>query len=738
MVGLLVTGLLLDLLLPYLPGAPEVPDFDQVRAAHRSSDLWLLDRESRPLQPIRVDHASRRLTWSPLEEIAPNLVEILIEVEDRSFHRHRGVSWPSLIGALKDRFLHGSRRGASTLTMQLAGLLTRESGGWSGRRTLAQKWRQMRSAWAMERSWSKAQILEAYLNLVPFRGELQGISAASRSLFDKHPSGLIPSESILLVAQLPAPNGPVSRTAARACAVAGRLAPELSCAALTGQAERLLRGALPPLRREVAMAPHAARWLLKQHRSASRDTSERRSTLDAELQQIARESLDRQLAQLAGHNVRDGAVLVADNASGAVLAYVGGGSVDPSARHVDGVQALRQAGSTLKPFLYQLAIEERLITAASLLEDSPVELVLPTGIYQPRNYDHGFKGWVSARTALASSLNVPAVRVLLLTGLSRFAARLKQFGYSQVREEGAFYGYALALGSVEVSLWQQVNAFATLANGGTFIPLILDADQESPPPRRITSPESAFILSDILSDPLARTPTFGLGNPLATPFWSAVKTGTSKRMRDNWCIGFTPRLTVGVWVGNFDGQPMREVSGISGAAEVWLEVMQAARLRFGSGHAEPELPSDSGLIRRSIHFEPALEPPRQEWFLAGTGSDAIRLNEGELRPSRIRSPGDGSILAMDPDIPGGLQRLVPRMSPEHAENQWRLDGAPWPAIPEGWELVPGTHQWELVDGEGRLLDRVRFQVRGTEPKQVQEGPAFQEAQPLAVAPGTQE
>ncbi|WP_420905489.1 penicillin-binding protein 1C [Candidatus Magnetaquiglobus chichijimensis] len=710
-VGVLLIGLLLERGLLDLPDAPEVPEFQTVRAAHASSDVWLLDREGRPLQPIRVDHARRRLNWTPLEEIAPNLVEILVRVEDRAFHQHRGVSWLSVLGAIKDRLLHGSRRGASTLTMQLVGLLERGSGGWSGRRGLRQKWLQMRAAWAMERSWSKAEILEAYLNLVPFRGELQGIAAASRSLFDKAPSGLLPAESILLVAQLPAPNGPVVRTTARACALAARIDPEISCPELTTRAERLLRGRLPPVRAEVALAPHAARWLIRGRGPEIGSSAGLRSTLDADLQRSASESLDRQLAQLAGHNVRDGAVLVVENATGAVLAYVGGGGVDPSARHVDGVRALRQAGSTLKPFLYQLAIEERLITAASLLEDSPVELVMPTGIYQPNNYDREFRGWVSARTALASSLNVPAVRVLMVTGLAPFAARLRQFGY-YVREEGSFHGHALALGSVEVTLWQQVNAYATLANGGLFVPLVLESDRQPPAPRRITSAESAFILADILSDPLARTPTFGLGNPLATPFWSAVKTGTSKRMRDNWCIGFTPRFTVGVWVGNFDGQPMREVSGISGAAEVWLEVMLAARHRFGSGGDDPELPPGADMIHRSILFEPAVEPPRREWFLTGTGSDTIRLHDGALRPSRIRSPGDGAILAMDPDIPPGLQRLVPRMSPVHPGNQWRLDGVPWPAVPEGWELVPGSHQWELLDGEGRLLDRARFQVRG--------------------------
>ena len=181
---------------------------------------------------------------------------------------------------------------------------------------------------------------------------------------------------------------------------------------------------------------------------------------------IAAEVLQQQLAALAEQHVADGAVLVVDNRTGEVLAYVGNAGNSASAFYVDGVRAARQAGSTLKPFLYQMAIEDRLITNASLIDDSPVNLITPTGLYVPQNYDRDFKGLTSVRTALASSLNVPAVRTLMLVGADAFAERLKMLGFDGVTGDGDFYGYSLALGSAEVSLWQLTNAFRALANGG--------------------------------------------------------------------------------------------------------------------------------------------------------------------------------------------------------------------------------------------------------------------------------
>ena len=268
-------------------------------------------------------------------------------------------------------------------------------------------------------------------------------------------------------------------------------------------------------------------------------------------------------------------MVVIDNASGDVLAYVGGIGGASTAPAVDGANSYRQAGSTLKPFLYAQAIEKGYLTPASILDDSPVQLDTASGLYVPQNYDRGFKGLVSARSALAGSLNVPAVRTLLLVGVDPFRDRLWDSGYRGMTEDGEYYGFSLALGSAEVTLLEQADAYRSLANAGRWSPLRLTADDPREPPRKVTTPQAAWLVSDMMADANARAVTFGLDSSLRLPFWAAAKTGTSKAMRDNWCIGFTDRYTVAVWVGNLEGDPMRAVSGTSGAAPVWRDLMLA-------------------------------------------------------------------------------------------------------------------------------------------------------------------
>ena len=367
--------------------------------------------------------------------------------------------------------------------------------------------------------------------------------------------------------------------------------------------------------------------------------------MDAGVQRFAQGALIHQLDTLSAERVRDGAVLVVDNRSGEVLAYVG----NAGNGFVDGVVAPRQAGSTLKPFLYEMAISRRLLTAASVLKDAPVNLVTPTGLYVPQNYDNDFRGPVSLRTALGSSLNVPAVRTLMLVGAESFVSQLRRLGFSQLTEGGDFYGYSLALGSAEVNLWQLVNAYRTLANSGEFSPLTLVAEQKTRR-YRVLNRDASYIVSDILADRSARGLTFGLENVLATPFWSAVKTGTSKDMRDNWCVGYSGRYTVGVWVGNFDGSPMQDVSGVTGAAPVWLEVMRYLHYEQPAALPRPV----PGVVAAEIHYSPAIETPRREWFLRGTETTEVRLpDHSEPRMARIAYPARGAILAVDPDIPEG-------------------------------------------------------------------------------------
>ncbi|MCC6715054.1 MAG: penicillin-binding protein 1C [Gammaproteobacteria bacterium] len=696
-------------------GAPPPRTHAQVRAAHQSSEARLLDRHGAIIHELRIDERGRRLEWTPIEAISPALIEAVVHAEDRRFLGHHGVDWLGAAAALWSNAAgDGARRGASTITMQLAAQLDPALRPRDGKRTLAQKWAQIERARGLERAWTKAQILEAYLNLITYRGELQGIAAASRGLFEKEPGGITRPEAALLAALIRAPNAGAGRVARRACTLETQLRveggtgagdPAAGCRRIEALAYAVV-GRIPRLRPSAALAPHVARLLLKPGSVSVR------STIDAAVQRHAGAVLRHQLLQLDGRNVRDGAVLVVDNASGEVLAYVGNAGNNPDAVYVDGIRAMRQAGSTLKPFLYGLAIDQRRMTAASLLEDAPVNLLTPTGLYVPQNYDRQFRGWVSARTALASSLNVPAVRTLMVVGVEAFADQLRRSGFAGITESGDYYGYSLALGSAEVSLWQLVNAYRTLANGGRYGAMSLQpADgAAAAPARRVITPGAAFIVGDILADRGARAATFGLDNPVALQFPAAVKTGTSKDMRDNWCIGYSQRYTVGVWVGNFNGEAMHEVSGITGAAPVWAEVMQY--LHRGLTPAAPTPPQS--VVAMRTDFQPRVEPARQEFYLRGTEMPLVALGGDAARAPRIAYPGEGAILALDPDIPAARQRVFFAMEPASSAARWQLDGAEV-AAGDGWHPRGGEHALRLVDAEGRVLDQVRFLVRGRAP-----------------------
>lgn len=683
-------------------GAGEPLAFDAVRAASRPSDLRLLDRHGRVLHQIRTDRSRRRFAWVALDDVSPALQAAVLASEDRRFFSHRGIDWRALLSATAGWAMGGGSRGASTITMQVAALLEPDLRRGAQPRNIHQKWQQMRAAWALEDHWSKPQILEAYLNLATFRGEVQGIGAASAVLYGKSPHALTRAEAAVLAAGLRGPNATPMQVARRARTVVDAVGGHVEAADLDRAAAQVAGARSGALEREAA--PHVAPRLLP-----IGAVEDRTSTLDLDAQLVATSALRRALLALHGRRVRDGAVLVVDNESGEVLAYVGSSGELSAARHVDGVRARRQPGSALKPFLYSLAIEERLLTAASLLEDTPLQIPVATGLYRPENYDERFRGLISVRTALGSSLNIPAVRTLQLVGEQRFAKHLFDLGFEGLTRPGSYYGPALALGSAEVSLWEIVNAYRTLANRGEMSALQLGAGATRPRPRRAYSEATAFITASILADRESRSVSFGLESPLSTRFWSAVKTGTSKDMRDNWCVGFSRRYTVGVWVGNFSGGPMGNVSGVSGAAPVWLEVMQW--LHRDEPSDEPAAPP--GLVRREVAFGSSVEPPRLEWFLAGTAPlDGDRSLARQA--ARIVAPTDSTIVAIDREIPDGRQRILLEAESSDPSIAWVLDGAKLGMSTDRilWPPVPGCHQLGLVDEAGRMVDRLAFCVRG--------------------------
>ena len=676
---------------------PLMPTADHVRARWQPSEAWLYDRHGALIDSARVDFHARRLGWVPLRAIAPTLVQQLIAAEDHRFASHGGVDWIGIAAALRARLTGNRSRGASTLSMQLAAFLAPELAT-PGSRGWRDKLRQMRAAQALESRWSKDEILEAYLNLAGFRGEAQGVGAAALGLFGKTPDALSPHDSALLIALLPAPGADSGAVRDRAC----RIAPTLDCATISSTAASLFDNGRN-LALDPGLAPHLAARLLT--RPGLRITT----TLDRDVQQLANAALQRQLSALGATRARDGAVIVVDNESGDVLAYVGGVAGDSTAAHVDGADSLRQAGSTLKPFLYGMALEKAWLTPASILDDSPVQLDTASGLYVPQNYDHGFKGPVSVRAALAGSLNIPAVRTLLLAGADAFRDRLWDSGYHGLTEDGQYYGFSLALGSAEVTLLEQAAAYRSLALGGRWAPLRLRKTDPHVTPRAVLSPQAAWLIGDILADPSARVTTFGLDSALRLPFWAAVKTGTSKAMRDNWCVGYSSRFTVAVWVGNLEGDSMKSVSGTSGAAPVWRDMMLALH-RTTPGRA-PAIPP--GLEARHISFEGARELPRREYFLAGTGQDHTALAPATARRAHIANPVSGAVYALDPDIPLDRQRMAVSVNGATAGHRLLLDARDIGAADSSPLLrpTPGAHRLKLVDLSGKLVDQVLFTVR---------------------------
>lgn len=701
-IPILAAAILAGVLFTLFPSGSRTPSFDLVRAAHTRSELILLDRHGEIIQERRTDNRARRLDWVPLDDVSPALTTAILYAEDRRFYEHHGVDWASLAGAMAGIVRSGSR-GASTITMQLAGHLDEELHPFGPHRTFWQKWQQIRGARALERRWSKSQILEAYLNLVTFRGELQGLAAAAGGLLRKQPHGLTDAESVVLAALVRSPNADIAQVVKRACALVAAMKLGINPAEISARAVEALSHPYY-IQPQATLAPHVAQRLFAKATADGRGGDGRIScTLDRSLQQFASETLRRHLMTVRAQNVRDGAVLVVDNRSGEVLAYVGNTGEEASARYVDGVQALRQAGSTLKPFIYGAAFDQRVLTAASRLDDSPLDVPANGGIYRPGNYDKLFHGPVTARTALASSLNVPAVKTLNLIGLDAGLKTLRAAGFERLQSDD-FYGASLALGAADVSLWELASAYRSLANGGNWSPLRLTFDEPAGQARRVMSGAAAYLVADILSDRESRSRTFSLESPLSTRFWTAVKTGTSKDMRDNWCAGFSQEFTVAVWAGNFSGAPMWNVSGITGAAPVWVEIMNWLHRNRTSKAPEPP----PGIVAVRVMQDDG----RQEWFLQGTEQATA---PGEESPGfHIAYPATGTIIAIDPDIPLQDQKVFFEARPRDDRLRWLLDGHDIGGAGALllWTPVRGKHALALVDGSARTLDAITFEVRG--------------------------
>ncbi|WP_392407773.1 penicillin-binding protein 1C [Chlorogloeopsis fritschii] len=607
---------------------------------------------------------------------------------------------------------------------------------------------------------NKDEILSAYINRLPMGGNIYGVEAAARTYFSIPASDLNLAQASLLAA---IPNNPTyfdplqhwERLKQRQKYVLNRMAkdgyitkPIVECA----YAEKV---SFQSRQRGIVAAPHFLFWLTstppRKRGGVAKPgwASPIRTTIDRPLQQFVEAQLQQVLSSLAANNVHHAAALVVDNHTGEVLAYVGSPDYFNEAKlgRNDGVQALRQPGSTLKPFLYEMALEKGVIRPNTILADVPTNYAIPGAkLYSPTDYTKSFLGPVRVRIALANSLNIPAVRVLEKLGVQTFLARLRELGFENLNQSAEYYGLGLTLGSGEVSLWELARAYVIMARQGQPIQLVTalndqkgHGDISSP---RVSSPSTWQLITDMLSDNHARATAFGVDSVLNLPFPAAVKTGTSSNFRDTWTVGFTTDYTVATWVGNFDGDPMRQVSGVTGAAPLWNRIMLHLH-----EHKEPATFSlPEGMVQLPICAFSGLKPTQdcasvvQEYFypkdisvyanqdnfdLSSEYDEWLaRQNQSSFTSDRFKilSPHNGDFFLLYPgeEVQQKLEFKLAGISTQPVE--WWLNGkkiATQSTNSLFWQLHPG--KWTLEARSREMSDKVTFQVELASKKPTRRG-----------------
>ena len=713
--------LALALLLALVIGAPVGLRFVPIPAALLRApvqSIALFDRNGTPLREARVEERfSREIE---LDDVPKHVVNAVLAAEDKRFYQHCGVDLVATARAIGNAVTQGHiTSGASTITQQLVKISERR------RRTFSTKLIEAVVALRIEQLWSKDEILAAYLNRVDFGNLNIGVASAADYYFGKPVADLSEAEAAFLAGLPRNPRKLNPHAAPEAAQKRQRLV--LSRMHENGSLtdDRYAAATNEPLRlrprRRLFRAPHFTDLVLQvvagdavpggERRSHALDrpataspATALRTTLDLALSEQVEQIVRERLAQLREHNVRNAAAVVIENATGDVIALVG--SEDyfaPGTGQVNGAWAKRSAGSTLKPFTYLLALE-RGATPASMIADVRTSFPTAGGFYRPENYNRRCYGPVRYRTALGSSLNIPAVKVLLdAGGPAALHERLRTVGLTTLDKPADIYGPGLTLGNCEARLLELTNAYASLARLGEYRPWRVLSDAPSVR-RSYARPELVWQIADIMNDNAARTLAFGINSALRYDYPVACKTGTSTDFRDNWTIGFTPEFSVGVWVGNFNGEPMHEVSGVTGAGPIlhgifdhlhatrgtsWYvtppqiaertvhpltgklledDDARGVREKFVAGHLPAaESPDDydaAGNVK--------LGPEYSEWLASAENSLAQQTTLASAGSElRIISPLPGSTYLLDPDVPSS--RRIPLAAAGGAQLVWTSD-----------------------------------------------------------------
>jgi penicillin-binding protein 1C len=724
-----------------IPVAPE--------RLHPSSfgSIQICDRNGELLREV-LSFDYKTSVWIPLERMSPWMIWATIIQEDKGFLFHHGFDICALVRASYDNIRRGRVvSGGSTITMQVAKIVLNLRS-----RSIASKILEIIYALKIELYLTKQEILEIYLNRVPYGNQTYGIEAAARLYFRKGADQLSLSESCTLAAIPKAPSllNPYTGEAALRKArdlLLRRLQARTCLDALTfGMSQKEpLHLALKELNFE---APHFVDYILTQKARQFNSAASIITTIDRSLEKTLEKMLNTTLESLRDYHVKQGAIIVMDIETGEILAMVGSRDYfDATEGQVNGCLSPRQPGSSIKPFLYALALQSGM-RLSELLPDTVVEFRLRDGTcFAPRDYGHQYHGPTRAREALASSFNVPAVYLVERLGVERFHELLLQLGFHNLNKGPAYYGLSLGLGAGEVSLLELVNAYRVFARGGAFnnacaIRTIYDHRGKKlvlpeEDPRHILSAEIAYLITDVLTDDASRYKAFNTDNALHLPFACAAKTGTSKDYRDNWCVGYTTRFAVGVWVGNFDGAVMQGVSGISGAAPLFRDIMiELHRPDYPEAFKRPTALACANICARSGWIA-RKECPNviEEIYLPGTvpiDSCDIHGTTVQTKMARpllanaqigthgidILEPNVGDIYRIDPQITISTQSIKFKIrADEHVQDvSFRVDGEvisheayPFECF---WYPARGTHTLE-VSAENcstKYTDQVVFHV----------------------------
>jgi penicillin-binding protein 1C len=722
-----------------LPFAVPLPE-DLLK--HPDASPVLLDRHGEPITRLTLPDFTRRQPVA-LDELPPDFIACTLAAEDKRFFSHGGFDFLAASRATRDLLSRGRVvSGASTITQQLVKISRPPV-----KRALAVKVSELIGARRLEMTWSKQEILTAYLNRLDYGNLRRGPKEAARFYFQKPLSDLSLAECALLAGlpQAPSRLNPLKRpqsAIARRNVVLGRLAEQSIY-----EASRISSAISEPLNLRPLIEHEAAPWLAEKV-PVELAGSDVRTTLDLKLQHDVESIVREELNALRGSNLHHAAVVVIDNASGEILALVSSGNWnDPRGGQINGALAPRSPGSTLKPFTYLLSFQNGGKFPGSMLADIPTRFRTLEGLNLPENYDRTYRGPVSIRTALACSLNIPAIRELNeLGGPEPLHHLLTNLGLTTLGDKPEQHGLGLTIGNAPVRLLELTNAYATLARGGLQLPASL-FPHEPILPHRVFGESEAWLIADILSDADARAPSFGRRGPLELPFRCAVKTGTSSDFHDNWCLGFTREFTVGVWAGNFDQTPLKGLSGVAGAGPIFHRTMLAThasttakwydmpesitrieidprtghRVNPGTAgaHSEFSLATHLPLYASSSDYSNEglawLDHSFSEWFQSihnhRKGDFLIATERPALEALRILAPADGTTCLLDPELPSGGKKLrlatnLPSTAVWSSPTLQLEAGSPEPLA----VLVPGTHLLIATDPRNGSTREVTIRV----------------------------